>query len=122
MQMKSLNWKKLKNTNTASKFIRNPISHKKLYPNFHYTSYHANSWLVKITSNGRYILAPTIYGQFFVFNMLTGQVTAVMKEHQEIEVRDVIFHPYFPLIFSSGDDGLVKVYTYANSEGEEEAA
>jgi WD40 repeat protein len=54
--------------------------------------------------------------------MLTGQVTAVMKEHQEIEVRDVIFHPYFPLIFSSGDDGLVKVYTYANSEGEEEAA
>lgn len=45
-------------------------------------SYHANSWLVKITTNGRYLLAPTIYGQLFVFNMLTGQVTAVIKEHE----------------------------------------
>ncbi len=45
-------------------------------------SYHSNSWLVKITSNGRYLLAPTIYGQIFVFNMLTEQVTAILKEHQ----------------------------------------
>ncbi|KAI8967594.1 WD40-repeat-containing domain protein [Mycotypha africana] len=65
--------------------------------------YHSNSWLVKITSNGRYILAPTIYGQIFVFNMATGQVTAIIKEHEDIEVRDVIFHPYKPLIFSCGD-------------------
>ena len=49
-----------------------------LYPN----SYHANSWLVKIASNGRYILAPTIYGQLFVFNMLTEQLTGIVKEHQ----------------------------------------
>ncbi|KAI7905051.1 WD40-repeat-containing domain protein [Cokeromyces recurvatus] len=74
--------------------------------------YHSNSWLVKITSNGRYLLAPTIYGQIFVFNMLTGQVTAILKDHLDMEVRDVIFHPYRPLIFSSGDDGCVKVYTY----------
>ncbi|KAI9470667.1 MAG: WD40-repeat-containing domain protein [Benjaminiella poitrasii] len=74
--------------------------------------YHSNSWLVKITSNGRYILAPTIYGQIFVFNMLTGQVTAILKDHLDMEVRDVIFHPYKPLIFSSGDDGCIKVYTY----------
>ncbi|KAI8375962.1 WD40-repeat-containing domain protein [Radiomyces spectabilis] len=74
--------------------------------------YHANSWLVKITSNGRYILAPTIYGQIFVFNMQTGKVSAVMKEHDDVEVRDVILHPYRPLLFSSGDDGCVKVYTY----------
>ncbi|CDS14390.1 hypothetical protein LRAMOSA06559 [Lichtheimia ramosa] len=74
--------------------------------------YHANSWLVKITTNGRYLLAPTIYGQLFVFNMLTGQVTAVIKEHEDLEVRDVIFHPYRPLVFSSGDDGYVKVYTF----------
>ncbi|KAI8885383.1 WD40 repeat-like protein [Backusella circina FSU 941] len=87
---------------------------------YQHTDYHANSWLVKITSNGRYILAPTIYGQIFVFNMLTGQVTAIMKEHQDMEVRDVIFHPYRPLIFSSGDDGFVKVYTYKNSVKNEE--
>ncbi|KAI8140478.1 WD40-repeat-containing domain protein [Fennellomyces sp. T-0311] len=58
---------------------------------FKHEDYHANSWLVKITSNGRYILAPTIYGQIFVFNILTGQLTAILKEHE---------------------DGFVKVYTY----------
>ncbi|CAO3692756.1 unnamed protein product [Rhizopus stolonifer] len=79
--------------------------------------YHSNSWLVKITSNGRYLLAPTIYGQIFVFNMLTEQVTAILKDHQDMEVRDVIFHPYRPLLFSSGDDGCVKVYTYSEDNG-----
>ncbi|KAL0083572.1 WD40-repeat-containing domain protein [Phycomyces blakesleeanus] len=79
---------------------------------YKHEDYHANSWLVKITSNGRYILAPTIYGQIFVFNILTGQLTAILKDHEDIEVRDVIFHPYRPLVFSSGDDGCVKVYTY----------
>lgn len=49
---------------------------------FFFVSYHANSWLVKITSNGRYILAPTIYGQIFVFNMSTGKVSAIIKEHE----------------------------------------
>ncbi|KAI9476240.1 MAG: WD40-repeat-containing domain protein [Benjaminiella poitrasii] len=79
--------------------------------------YHSNSWLVKITSNGRYILAPTIYGQIFVFNIASGKVTAVIKEHEDIEVRDVIFHPYKPLLFSCGDDGYVKVYTYDDDNG-----
>ncbi|KAI8075901.1 WD40-repeat-containing domain protein [Gilbertella persicaria] len=79
---------------------------------FTHEDYHSNSWLVKITSNGRYILAPTIYGQIFVFNIASGQVSAIIKEHQDIEVRDVIFHPYRPLIFSCGDDGYVKVYSY----------
>ncbi|ORE10696.1 WD40 repeat-like protein [Rhizopus microsporus var. microsporus] len=78
--------------------------------------YHSNSWLVKIASNGRYLLAPTIYGQIFVFNMLSGQVTAILKDHQDMEVRDVIFHPYRPLLFSCGDDGCVKVYTYSEND------
>ncbi|KAI8994642.1 WD40-repeat-containing domain protein [Pilobolus umbonatus] len=86
--------------------------HKLIYPSkpteqfklvevkrFQHPDYHSNSWLVKITSNGRYILAPTIYGQVFVFNMLTGQVTAILKEHQ---------------------DGCVKVYTYKRTQDEEE--
>ncbi|KAI8137988.1 WD40-repeat-containing domain protein [Fennellomyces sp. T-0311] len=97
---------------------------------FTHEDYHANSWLVKITSNGRYLLAPTIYGQIFVFNMSSGQLTAILKEHEgirkegemgivgivlnctkDMEVRDVIFHPYRPLLFSCGDDGSVKIYT-----------
>ncbi|KAG2223512.1 hypothetical protein INT45_000832 [Circinella minor] len=107
------------------------ILHKLVYPTktgsqfqletvkkFKHDDYHANSWLVKITSNGRYILAPTIYGQIFVFNILTGQLSGILKEHEDLEVRDVIFHPYRPLIFSSGDDGFVKVYTYKNEDTE----
>ncbi|KAF7730101.1 hypothetical protein EC973_003047 [Apophysomyces ossiformis] len=99
--------------------------HKLSYPNqlggqfkleqvkkYQHEDYHSNSWLVKITSNGRYLLAPTIYGQVFVFNMLTGQATAVLKDHEDIEVRDTLFHPYRSLLFTSGDDGCVKVYTY----------
>ncbi|KAI7865731.1 WD40-repeat-containing domain protein [Spinellus fusiger] len=49
---------------------------------YKHEDYHANSWLVKITSNGRYILAPTIYGQIFVFNLLTGQLSAILKDHE----------------------------------------
>ncbi|KAI9255841.1 WD40-repeat-containing domain protein [Helicostylum pulchrum] len=87
--------------------------HKLVYPNkmggkfelqtvkkYIHEDYHANSWLVKITSNGRYILAPTIYGQLFVFNMKTGKVSAIIKEHE---------------------DGYVKVYTYTQTEEAEEA-
>lgn len=101
------------------------ILHKLVYPTkvgsefvletvqkFMHQDYHSNSWLVKITSNGRYILAPTIYGQIFVFNIATAQVTAILKEHVDMEVRDVIFHSYKPLLFSSCDDGSVKVYAY----------
>lgn len=56
--------------------------------------------------------------------MLSGQVTAILKDHQgiketfftstithpfvhlDMEVRDVIFHPYRPLLFSCGDGNL----------------
>lgn len=44
-------------------------------------SYHANSWLIKITSNGRYLMAPTIYGQIYVFDMRNGNVSLVIKGH-----------------------------------------
>ncbi|KAF9166717.1 capsular associated protein [Actinomortierella ambigua] len=78
--------------------------------------YYSNAWLIKIASNGRYIMAPTCTGEVFVFNMKTGQVTGILKDHDDVEVRDVIFHPTRPLLFTSGDDGRVKVYTYQNRE------
>jgi hypothetical protein len=52
------------------------------------SSYHSNSWLVKVASNGRYLLAPTIYGQIFVFNLLSGQVSAILKDHEGKARRD----------------------------------
>ncbi|ORZ25855.1 WD40-repeat-containing domain protein [Absidia repens] len=83
---------------------------------YKHEAYCSNSWLVKIATNGRYLLAPTIYGQVFVFNLLSGQLTAILKNHEDVEVRDVIFHPFAPLIFTSGDDGRVFAYTIASSE------
>ncbi|KAI1318398.1 hypothetical protein EDD11_006736 [Mortierella claussenii] len=74
--------------------------------------YFSNAWLIKIASNGRYMLAPTCTGEVFIYNLKTGQVTGVLKDHDDVEVRDVIFHPTRPLLFTSADDGIVKVYTY----------
>lgn len=59
----------------------------------------------------------------------------------DVEVRDVLFHPYRPLVFSSGDgkhvmvvdelelpysqilslDGYVKIYSYKSMNKEEQA-
>jgi len=75
--------------------------------------YHSNSWLIKIASNGRYIAAPTYDGKVFIYNLKSGKVSGMLHYHEGVEVRDVIFHPYKPLLFSCSDDGTVKVYRSA---------
>ncbi|KAF9951665.1 hypothetical protein BGZ72_006880 [Mortierella alpina] len=103
--------------------------HKLIYPDtkggkwylsevkrFQDEEYFSNAWLIKISSNGRYLMAPTCTGEVFIYNLKTGQVTGVLKDHEDVEVRDVIFHPTRPLLFTSADDGQVKVYTYKNQE------
>ncbi|KAJ2137147.1 hypothetical protein IW136_003626 [Coemansia sp. RSA 678] len=77
---------------------------------YHHDEYMSNSWLIRIASNGRYILAPTLNGQVFVFNIATGQVTGILRDHDTIEVRDCKFHPTKNLLFTCSDDGTVKVY------------
>jgi len=59
--------------------------------------------MVKITSNGRYLAAPTVNGQVFFFNLMTGQVCCILREHDDREVRDVAFHPTRPVFLSCGD-------------------
>lgn len=73
-------------------------------------NYHSNSWLIKVTSNGRYIVSPTYDGKLFIFNLSTGKLTGMLHYHDGVEVRDVLFHPHKPLLFSCSDDGNVKVY------------
>ncbi|KAF9431009.1 hypothetical protein BGZ94_000476 [Podila epigama] len=63
--------------------------------------YFSNAWLIKIASNGRYMLAPTCTGEVFIYNLKTGQVTGILKDHE---------------------DGQVKVYTYKNEEDLAKAA
>ncbi|KAI9506887.1 WD40-repeat-containing domain protein, partial [Coemansia spiralis] len=48
---------------------------------FYHDEYLSNSWLIRITSNGRYLLAPTLNGQVFAFNIATGQVTGILRDH-----------------------------------------
>ncbi|KAI8817526.1 WD40-repeat-containing domain protein [Fimicolochytrium jonesii] len=57
---------------------------------YQHAEYLSNSWLTKISSNGRYILAPTYDGAVVVFNMASGAVTAVLRDHDGMEVRDVV--------------------------------
>ncbi|KAF9320937.1 hypothetical protein BG003_004219 [Podila horticola] len=83
--------------------------------------YFSNAWLIKIASNGRYLMAPTCTGEVFIYNLKTGQVTGILKDHDDVEVRDVIFHPTRPLLFTSADDGQVKVYSYKNPEDVDKA-
>ncbi|CAG8672671.1 8922_t:CDS:2, partial [Ambispora leptoticha] len=106
------------------------ILHKLIYPirkgvafrleqvrKYQHEDYHANSWLMKISSNGRYLMAPTMTGQVMAFNLRTGKVSAILRDHEEdLEVRDVIFHPWKPLLFTCADDGCVKVYTYKDKQ------
>ncbi|KAJ2330958.1 hypothetical protein GGI00_003474, partial [Coemansia sp. RSA 2681] len=77
---------------------------------YHHDEYLSNSWLIRLASNGRYILAPTLNGQVFVFSIATGQVTSVLRDHDTIEVRDCKFHPTKNLLFTCSDDGTVKAY------------
>ncbi|KAJ1666527.1 hypothetical protein IW140_004626 [Coemansia sp. RSA 1813] len=77
---------------------------------YYHDEYLSNSWLIRITSNGRYLLAPTLNGQVFVFSIATGHVTGILRDHDTIEVRDCKFHPTKNLLFTCSDDGTVKVY------------
>jgi hypothetical protein len=42
--------------------------------------------------------------------MQSGKMAYERKDHDEIEIRGVLFHPFENAFFSSGDDGLVKCY------------
>jgi WD40 repeat protein len=72
--------------------------------------YRSNSWGVRLTSNGRYVFAPTYDGNIYVFQLKTGKVVGVLRDHSEVEVRDVVIHPTKPLLFTCADDGMVIAY------------
>jgi WD40 repeat protein len=73
--------------------------------------YSANSWLLRpgLSPNGVYLAAPSITGAVVVFNLDSGKVGAVLRDHEECEVRQISFHPEIPFLVSCGDDGRVKI-------------
>jgi len=80
-----------------------------LMKEFHHKDYHSNTWPAKLNSNGRYVLSPTSDGKVFIWNLRTGQLTAVLQIHLNV-VRQILFHPYDRLIAICGDEATVCIY------------
>ncbi|PWA02527.1 hypothetical protein BB558_001352 [Smittium angustum] len=119
--------------NTVSSIPNTVTLHKLVFPSedsnkfelveirrFHNEEYLSNSWLIRIVSNGRYVLAPTYNGLVFVFHLSTGKLAAILRDHQSIEVRDAKFHPFRKMLFTSSDDGSVMVYSQEKDESTEQ--
>lgn len=76
---------------------------------FHEYRYFSNAWLIKISSNGRYLMAPTCTGEVFIYNLKTGQVTGVLKDHDG--TRLFLLPPIF-LDYSSIMQGLLLTHFF----------
>jgi WD40 repeat protein len=70
---------------------------------YNHPEYVSNSWLIKIRSNGRYLFAPTSNGKVFVWNLKTTKLAAILHDHADEEVRDLLLHDTKPYLFSCGD-------------------
>lgn len=83
-----------------------------VHTRLHHQAYSANSWLLRpgLSENKTYLAAPTITGSIVIFNLDSGRVTAILKAHEESEVRQICFHPTLPFLGSCGDDGQVRLY------------
>lgn len=79
----------------------------KLIQSYTHPEYRSNSWGVKISSNGKYIAAPTYDGNVFFFHIKSGEVGCILRDHKEIEMRDVLFHDSADLVFTCADGKII---------------
>jgi WD40 repeat protein len=56
-------------------------------------SFFANSWPAHITSNGRYLAAPTSQGEVFIWNLRTGDLVSVLTDHEGTPSTNPSFPP-----------------------------
>jgi len=82
---------------------------------FEHDEFYANLWLTKFATNGRYIVAPTSVGKIFIWNLQTNNLVGVLKNH-EAEVREIVFHPFKPLLLSCGDESKINIYEQSTKE------
>lgn len=80
--------------------------------------YNANSYLMRLTASPHCVLAPTVNGEVFVWSLGTGELCAILRDHDEREVRDIILHPTRPLLLTCADDCKVHAYSWANRSAE----
>lgn len=77
---------------------------------FSHEDYHSNSWLIRAGCNSNYIGAPTVNGKVFIWSLLGGDPLAILSEHRDHEVRQVLFHPFQKRLYTCGDDSSIKLY------------
>jgi WD repeat-containing protein 23 len=63
-------------------------------------------WSPAETTGQRYIFSGSQCGSLYVYDILTGETSAVFRFHRSV-MRDCDWHPYQPLIASVGWDGSV---------------
>eukprot|EP01119_Soliformovum_irregulare_P019852 TRINITY_DN6369_c1_g1_i2.p1 TRINITY_DN6369_c1_g1~~TRINITY_DN6369_c1_g1_i2.p1 ORF type:complete len:147 (+),score=55.04 TRINITY_DN6369_c1_g1_i2:156-596(+) len=75
-------------------------------------NYNSNVWLMKLASNGRYLLAGTSEGGVYVWNLRTTQLTAILKEPdaEGVVMRSIGCHPTKPIIAITGGDSSIRLY------------
>jgi WD40 repeat protein len=82
-------------------------------------SYNANSWLMKLAVSGSSLFVPTVTGELFCIDLnlallpeckLSDCMTAHIRHHDPLEVRQALLHPDLPLLLTCADDGMVKIY------------
>jgi len=77
---------------------------------YSHTDYRSNIWMLKLATNGRYVLSPTVEGKVFVWNLRSAELVAILNDHANREVRDILFHPTRKILLTSGDDSVVRIY------------
>eukprot|EP00124_Ichthyophonus_hoferi_P003283 Ihof_evm2s276 gene=Ihof_evmTU2s276 len=66
--------------------------------------FHSNSYLCRLATNGIYVVAPTVTGSAFIWNLANGNKVAVLADHSlEREIRDIQFNHARPQILVCGD-------------------
>jgi WD40 repeat protein len=112
----------------------------KLEPLFDYSHplFASNYWPSRMTHNGIHVLSAAASGTIFAWNLLKSSSDANLRVHsssnepnagvrkplnchshissilashdEDLPVRDVLFHPFWPFLFSAADDGSVHVW------------
>ena len=62
---------------------------------FQHPEYQSNVWLMKLNSNGRYVLSPTTDGRVFVWNVRTKEIVAILNDHGSMFLFSFFFQIYF---------------------------
>lgn len=65
------------------------------------------------TTGQRYVYTGSFDGKIYIFDVLTGKTVQTLISHSSI-VRDCSWHPSYPILYSSGWDGVILRWNFHN--------